>query len=169
MPDFNEFSRNTLNELQSLVTQELQDHAQEAIDDANAFLRRTQADLNRWLLLLGEGKLSPDDLGWLLQGKKDLGKMQALKQAGVSQARINKFQGAIVTAAVTAAATGMQMALSQAQIPQIPALPSIGKTKSRSGPPAAGSRSRPAAKVKKAKKSAAKKTTAKSKAKSSRR
>lgn len=167
MPDFNEFSRATLNELQTLVTQELQDHAQEAIDDANAFLRRTQADLNRWLLLLGEGKLSPDDLGWLLQGKKDLGKMQALKQAGVSQARINKFQGAIVTAAVTAAATGMQVALSQAQIPQIPAIPSIGKAKSRSGPPAP--RGRAASKAKATKKSAAKKAPTRSKAKSSRR
>lgn len=148
MPDFNEFSRNTLAELQGMVSQELNDHAQEAIADANDFLRRTQADLNRWLSLLAEGKLTPSDLEWLLQGKKDLGKMQALKQAGVSQARINKFQGAIITAAVTAASSGMQIALEQAKIPeiQIPTLPTVGKPKSRSGPPAKAAR--PAAKKK---------------------
>lgn len=168
MPDFNQFSKDTLNELQGMLSKELNDHTQEALADAQDFLRRSKEDLDRWLKLLAEGKLTPADFEWLLRGKKDLAKMQALKQAGVSAARLQQFQGALVLASVQAASTGLGMALDSVQVPtiKVPTIKIGGKSApraSRSGPPA----KKPAAKAKTATSKAAK--SAKTKRRTARR
>lgn len=64
--------------------------------DAGAFLDRTQEDLNRWSDLAEEGKLTPDELEFLLMGKRDLAEMHGLKQAGLALVQVQRMQSLVI-------------------------------------------------------------------------
>jgi hypothetical protein len=51
---------------------DLQAVRDEAIQDGEDFLNRTQDDLERWTRLLEEGELSRDEFESLVRGQKDL-------------------------------------------------------------------------------------------------
>src|SRR6187455_2178062 len=113
MPEFNEFASTALASIQKLVTTEFQDHSAEALSDARDFLERSRRDLARWLQLESEGQLTPADLAWLIQGKKDVARLLALKRAGVAMSRLDRFQGALVSIAIETAQAGLTQAISQ--------------------------------------------------------
>lgn len=144
MSDFNELAKATLSDLQGFITTEFKNQSQEAVADAKAFLEASKDDLERWISLLRSGQLTPDDLGWLVKGRKDLAKMQALKQAGIALARLQKFQGQLLTAATNAALNLASAGLSQVTASVLPA--------TRGGAPAAvaakAKKSKPVAKAK---------------------
>jgi hypothetical protein len=71
---------------------DLQAVRDEAIQDGEDFLNRTQDDLERWTRLLEEGELSRDEFESLVRGQKDLAEMEALKQAGLAAAKADRFQ-----------------------------------------------------------------------------
>lgn len=79
-----------------LVAQTLHDHRKAAVADAAAFLKKTQADLDRWGRGLAAGTLTPEDFAFLVKGKRDLAEMQALKQAGLALVRIDQFRNAVI-------------------------------------------------------------------------
>ena len=112
MPDFNEFASTTLANLQKLVITEFQEHSAEAMADARDFLESSRRDLARWLLLQSEGQLTASDLAWLIQGKKDVARLLALKRAGVALSRLDQVQGALINIAIQTAQAGLAEAAS---------------------------------------------------------
>ncbi len=74
-----------------------------AVADGQAFLEKTKADLVRWTKLLAEGELTKDDFEWLIAGKKDLAEMQALKNAGLTLVRLERFQNALISLVIDTA------------------------------------------------------------------
>jgi len=73
-----------------------QEHAASVMDDAEAFIEKAKADLERWLLLLEGGGLTKGDVAWLIEGKKELAEMNALKQIGLTKVKIDRCRRGIL-------------------------------------------------------------------------
>ena len=72
----------------------LAEHGQAAVDDARAFVESIRDDYGKWLQQVEDGDLSKGDLEWLVEGKKDLAQMYALKQKGLAKAKIDEVVSA---------------------------------------------------------------------------
>jgi len=96
MPDFDEFVGALKDEIVDLAETHLDEVRDRALRDAEQFLDDSRDDLERWTRLMEEGKLSEEDVASLVRGKKDLAKMKALKQAGLTAAEIDRFRNALL-------------------------------------------------------------------------
>ena len=76
------------------------------ISDATAFLNQTKDDLQKWATQLEQREIDAGDLEWLLDMKKDVAEMQALKRKGIAKIRLEELQTqmlSIVTSAISSA------------------------------------------------------------------
>lgn len=96
MARFEEFLKALRDGLKALVADTIQDFSQAATKDGQAFLKKARADLERWTKALARGQLSKADFKWLVQGKKDLAEMEALKQAGLGLVRVDQFRSSLI-------------------------------------------------------------------------
>jgi hypothetical protein len=103
MPSFNEFWGVLEGELKSFVDTSWKDNSNAALKDGEDFIKAAKDDLERWTALLAAGNLTPEDFEWLVQGKKDLAKLVALKRKGLSKIALNKFAGGLIRTVVTVA------------------------------------------------------------------
>lgn len=103
MADIDAFWNVLRSELADIAADLGEDIGEEFIADGKAFLEATKQDLLRWLNLLEEGKITPDEFTFLVQGRKDLARMEMLKQVGLAQARIDMLKRALVGAVVGSA------------------------------------------------------------------
>lgn len=91
MPSFDTFMDTVRAELKTLAEQSLQAFKTAAIEDGEAFVSQSEADLRRWTEALAAGELGEDDLRFLIAGKKDVAELSALKQAGLAKVARDKF------------------------------------------------------------------------------
>ena len=103
MAEFSDFLENLKNGLEGLAKKSWKEFTTAAEKDGKAFLEKTKEDLKRWTRLLAQGDLSKEDFEWLVEGKKDLAEMEALKQAGLTLARLERFQNALVSLVIDTA------------------------------------------------------------------
>jgi len=96
MARFDDFLKALTDGLKELVTNSVQDFSQAATKDGQAFFKQARADLERWTKALARGQLSKADFEWLVQGKKDLAEMEALKQAGLGLVRVDQFRSSLI-------------------------------------------------------------------------
>lgn len=75
----------------------------QAREDASAFLEKAQDDLRRWTLLLAEGSLTEQDFSDLVQAKKALAEMHALRQTGVALTKVERFRSGFITLVIDTA------------------------------------------------------------------
>lgn len=94
--DFTSFLNALKDAIQQLVTKSVQDFRAAAVQDAQAFLSQTGADLEKWMGQVADGSLTPEEFEFLVKGKKDLAEMQALKQAGLALVRIDQFRNSLL-------------------------------------------------------------------------
>lgn len=87
---FDEFLNGLKANIAAYAKEKWQEHAESVKDDAEVFIEKAKADLERWLMLLEGGGLTKDDVTWLIQGKKDLAEMNALKQIGLAKVKIDR-------------------------------------------------------------------------------
>lgn len=92
MADFDDLFDTLKNEAQNLVRSRLDDLQEEAAQDLNQFLEDSEEDLKRWTELLAKGAISEKDFKSLVEGQKDLAKMEALKQAGLAVVEIERLR-----------------------------------------------------------------------------
>jgi len=103
MPTFNDFVSTLKNDLLDFTKENLEEYKDEIFKDGNAFVEKTKEDLQRWTEGLASGALSQADFEFLLKGKKDLAKMEALKHLGLSKIRITKITNGIIDVVVGSA------------------------------------------------------------------
>jgi hypothetical protein len=103
MADFDDFLDVLQDELVALAQSHLDDVREAAVSDGRQFLDESKEDLKRWTRLLEQGALSEDEFRSLVEGKKDLARMTALKQAGLAAVEIDRFRDALVERIVGAA------------------------------------------------------------------
>jgi hypothetical protein len=75
-----------------LAQTSLKDFAKDAKSDAQNLLNTLQDDLQKWTEQLAAGDIDINDFKFLLDAKKDLIEMAALKQAGLMQIKIDQFK-----------------------------------------------------------------------------
>lgn len=73
-----------------------QSDGQQLVDDS-------REKLERWLNLLASGALTRDEFEFLLGMQADIGKMHALKAAGIARQRIERFRESVVSLLVSTA------------------------------------------------------------------
>ena len=91
MKTFMEFWAQLLLNVESFASEKWNDLKDDAVDDAKKFLTEVKYDVQRWISLLAEGKLTTDDLGWLIKGKRDLAELLFLKEKGLTKPDLDKF------------------------------------------------------------------------------
>jgi hypothetical protein len=92
MNQFDEFIEAIKTGAKDLAREIFDGFEDQAKDDANAFLAKAQADLQRWTKLLAQGDLTEQDFSDLIQAKKALAEIHALRQAGVALTKLERFR-----------------------------------------------------------------------------
>jgi hypothetical protein len=101
--NFEKYMQTLADEVEGLAKKSFSDYLDSAVRDGNLFLDRTKGDLERWTRLLAGGELTKEDFEWLVKGKKDLALLEALRQKGIAQARLESFRGSLVDAVIRTA------------------------------------------------------------------
>lgn len=97
MADFDKYLATLKDKIEELAKTHLKEYIEAAVMDGQSFVEKTKADLERWTSSLAKGELSKEDFVWLVKGKKDLAEMEALKQAGLSQVRMDNFRNSLLS------------------------------------------------------------------------
>ncbi|MBN1252684.1 MAG: hypothetical protein JXA16_11150 [Bacteroidales bacterium] len=71
-------------------------YAKNAKGDALKFLDKTKDKLEKWTIMLAEGKLTKKEYEDLILGQKELMEMHALKQAGLSIIAISELRDSLL-------------------------------------------------------------------------
>lgn len=74
--------------------------------DGSAFLTEIEEDLERWVKLLADKKITEDEFELLVKSNRDLLKMKALTKAGMAKKRVQDIANGILDI-VTKAAFGL--------------------------------------------------------------
>lgn len=96
MFDFDDFLSDLLDGMEDLAKDMLGEHAKEALQDSKDFLEETKEDLERWTKLLAKGDISKEEFEWLVASAKGSAKMYALKEAGLTLIKIERFKNAVI-------------------------------------------------------------------------
>ena len=103
MKTFMEFWIQLLTNVESFAADKWNELKQDAVEDSKKFLTEVKDDVQRWISLLAEGKLTTDDLRWLIKGKREVAELLFLKQKGLAQPDLDKFfEGLLETIISTA-------------------------------------------------------------------
>lgn len=88
------------NAVEQFAKEKVADYWKETVGDADQFFVASRDQLERWVLRLAKGELTPDDFEWLVKGKKDVAEMTLLKQAGVALIRVDEIKGGLLNVIV---------------------------------------------------------------------
>lgn len=96
--DFEQFLNSIKEEVTNLAKTEANEFVEAARQDGEAFLNETKTDLLIWTRQLADGVLTKDEFEFLVKGKKDVAKMEALAQAGIGAAKVEKIRTGLINA-----------------------------------------------------------------------
>jgi 23S rRNA pseudoU1915 N3-methylase RlmH len=64
---------------------------EETVKEAIKILEKAKSDFKRWILLCAEGKLTSEEMGWLIQSDENLAEMVMLRQKGWTKEHLDNF------------------------------------------------------------------------------
>lgn len=94
--------KNILEQCEDAAKEMIKKEAEAFISDASEFLNKTKVDLLKWTTQFKQGEIDSDDLEWLLDMKKDVAEMQALKRKGIAKVRLEELQNQMISIVTTA-------------------------------------------------------------------
>ena len=103
--DFESLLKNLKDEISSLAVSTVKDYADQAKKDGLNMIEALKTDIQNWSQEVIDGKLSKDDLEFLVMSKKELIQMNALKQAGLALVKIDEFKNSVLTLIVNGLTT----------------------------------------------------------------
>ena len=92
MSDFDDFREAVLKDAEELAKTVLKRGVKEARTDAETFIKKSAAKLERWTRLLAAGELTKEEFASLVRSQKDLAELKALSKAGIQASRLQKFR-----------------------------------------------------------------------------
>jgi hypothetical protein len=98
--DFSAIFQQLKTDLFNLAGVSFKDFVSEAKNDGQNLLESMKEKLERWTTLLAKGDLTIEDFEWLVNSQKDLAKMNALKEAGLTEIRIDQFKSSVLNLVV---------------------------------------------------------------------
>ncbi|HKJ45482.1 MAG TPA: hypothetical protein VJ991_06590 [Balneolales bacterium] len=96
MIHFNDFLNTLKKNLGELAKEYGSQYKDAIIKDGTDFALQTHVKLDEWLQMVVKGQLTKDDLEYLLEGQKDLMRMETLKNTGLAIAQKDKLQRAML-------------------------------------------------------------------------
>jgi len=96
MADFDDFRQAVRAGLDDLIGATIGGYADAARGRAENFLSESQQDLEKWLRQLGSGELSADDFEFLVEGKAELGQINALREIGAAKVAVDRFRAGFI-------------------------------------------------------------------------
>ncbi len=69
----------------------------DALSDMNAFLKKSEKDLQRWTYLLATRVITKQDFTDLVQAKKALAELHELTRAGVTVTKLDRFRAGLIS------------------------------------------------------------------------
>lgn len=102
MFNFDTFLETLKKNLSGVIQEFGEEYKEDILNDAVAFALKARKDLELWAAELKEGRLSIADVEFLIKSKKDLAEMEALKQKGLAQAKLDKLKADIINEVVGA-------------------------------------------------------------------
>ena len=103
MKTFVDFWIQLITNVESFAEEKWNEIKEEAVEDSKDFLTSVKDDVQRWISLLAEGKLTSDDLLWLIKGKREVAQLLFLKEKGLTKPDLDKFfEGLLETIISTA-------------------------------------------------------------------
>jgi hypothetical protein len=103
MSNFDEFIKSVKEGSKALAKEVFDGFEQEASEDAKAFLDKSKVDLQRWTKLLANSELNEQDFSDLVQAKKALAEIHALRQAGVALTKLERFRSGLINLIIDSA------------------------------------------------------------------
>jgi O-phosphoseryl-tRNA(Cys) synthetase len=97
----NDVTKNILNQCEDAAKAMLKKEAKAFMKDASLFVDRTKDDLKKWAIQFKQGEIDADDLKYLLDMKKDVAEMQALKRTGIAKIRLEELQDQMLSIVVS--------------------------------------------------------------------
>ncbi len=101
--NFDKFLEAVKSDVVDVAKTEAVDFIEETKADGDACIKETKKDLLVWTEQLSDGLFTPDEFEFLVEGKKDLAKMEALMRSGVAAAKVDAIRQGVVKVVVTAA------------------------------------------------------------------
>ena len=86
-----------------LAKDSFDDFEDKAKQDTEAFVEKSKEDLKRWTKLLAQGDINEEDFSDLVHAKKALAEMFALRQAGLTLIKLEKFRKGFINLVVDTA------------------------------------------------------------------
>ena len=103
MATFDDFLGELKKEIVAFAEADWKKFKNAAVSDGTAFVQKLKTDLEVWTAELARGAISQKDFEWLVAGKQDLAELEALKQAGLAEARLQDFVDGLVNVVVNTA------------------------------------------------------------------
>lgn len=103
MANFDDYLNALKNPLTKFVRESFSDFKSAAEKDIKDFLKQAEENIAKWAMLLAEEKINDNEFRSLIKGEGSLGRLHALKQAGLAQARWDLFITGVVTILVNTA------------------------------------------------------------------
>ena len=82
--------------VESIAKTSLEDYLNEAKQDGENAINGMKANIQQWATEVENGSLTYEDLAFLIKGDEALDEMTALKEAGLSEIRLDEFKNSIV-------------------------------------------------------------------------
>jgi len=98
--DFGEIFEEIKTKTVELAKITVKEYAEEAKQDAMAFLETSKEKLERWTRLLANGDLSTDEFEYLVNSQQSLAQMKVLTQSGLAQIRADQFKQGLLNLVV---------------------------------------------------------------------
>ncbi len=98
--DFNSLYKELVSESTQLVISAFKNYKKEAKADIENFTSSIKPKLEQWTIQLAEGKITKDDLEFLILQKKELLEMKALKQVGIAQIELDKLKNNVLSSII---------------------------------------------------------------------
>lgn len=93
---FDDFLSTITSGAKGLAQQTLKDFVEQANDDTSDLLNQSRQQLKLWTDQLALGQMTQAEFTDLALGLKDLAAMQALTEAGIAAARVQRFRDAVI-------------------------------------------------------------------------
>ena len=103
MANFEEFVDAIKEGVKQLAKENFDGFENEAKSDAEAFIEKSKQDLQRWTKLLAQGDINEEDFSDLVNAKKALAEMFALRQAGLALVKLEKFRKGFINLVIDTA------------------------------------------------------------------
>ena len=103
MGTFDDFTKAIKDGAKMLAKEIFDGFENEAVKDARAFLEKTSNDLQRWTKLLAQELISEQDFSDLVQAKKALAEIHALRQKGVALTKLERFRSRLINLVIDSA------------------------------------------------------------------